>query len=95
MLLVPAGKPVDSAITALTPLLAKNDVIVDFGNEWYQKTEARQRLLEPSGVLYIGCGLSGGEHGARHGPCLMPGGQHEGWLLLKPIFEVHTPSIIQ
>jgi len=87
MLLVPAGKAVEGAISALLPMLRSKDVIIDFGNEWYENTEARQRRLEPSGIVYLGCGLSGGEHGARHGPCLMPGGGEAGWLLLQPVLE--------
>jgi len=87
MLLVPAGKPVEGAISSLMPMLQAKDVIVDFGNEWYENTEERQRRLDPTGIVYIGCGLSGGEYGARHGPCLMPGGGEAGWQLLKPLFE--------
>lgn len=88
LLLVPAGKPVEAAISSLMPLLDKGDVIVDFGNEWYQNTEARQKRVEPTGIHYVGCGLSGGGEGARRGPCLMPGGPREAWELLQPLFEV-------
>jgi hypothetical protein len=87
MLLVPAGRPVESAISSLMPHLSAGDVIVDFGNEWYEKTEERQKRIEPSGIIYVGCGLSGGESGARHGPCMMPGGGEAGWKLLQPVLE--------
>ena len=86
ILLVPAGKPVDAAISGLSKLLSKGDVIVDCGNEFYANTERRQKAMAP-GVLLMGCGLSGGESGARRGPCLMPGGPREGWVLLRPILE--------
>ncbi len=87
ILLVPAGRPVEGALTSLQPVLQPDDVIVDCGNEWYEKTEERQKRLEPTGIVYLGCGLSGGEEGARRGPCLMPGGKEAGWLLLKPLLE--------
>ena len=29
----------------------------------------------------------GGEEGARHGPSIMPGGNHEAWPYVKPIFQ--------
>ena len=87
LLLVPAGKAVEAAIEALLPLLDKGDVIVDMGNEWFQATEARQARIAPTGVLYVGCGLSGGGEGARRGPCLMPGGPREAWELLRPLLE--------
>jgi len=87
ILLVPAGRPVEGALASLQPVLQPDDVIVDCGNEWYEKTEERQKRLEPTGIVYLGCGLSGGEEGARRGPCLMPGGKEAGWLLLKPLLE--------
>ena len=88
LLLVPAGKPVEMAIDALMPLLDKGDVIVDMGNEWFQATETRQCRVMPKGILYMGCGLSGGADGARRGPCLMPSGPREGWELLQNMLEV-------
>ena len=88
LLLVPAGNAVDAVIAALRPLLSKGDLIVDMGNEWYAATERRSAQLRESGLLYMGCGTSGGESGARHGPCLMAGGARAGWELMKPIFEV-------
>ena len=35
----------------------------------------------------MGMGVSGGEKGARTGPSIMPGGDHEAWLALQPILE--------
>ena len=60
LLLVPAGKPVEAAIDSLLPLLSPGDVIVDMGNEWFHATEARQKRVAPTGIHYVGCGLSGG-----------------------------------
>ena len=36
----------------------------------------------------MGCGVSGGEEGARYGPSLMPGGAVEAWPHVKNIFQV-------
>ena len=36
----------------------------------------------------MGCGVSGGEEGARYGPSLMPGGAIEAWPHVKNIFQV-------
>lgn len=38
--------------------------------------------------------VSGGEDGARYGPSLMPGGHVEGWLHIKPIFQVGYDSCV-
>ena len=37
----------------------------------------------------MGCGVSGGEDGARYGPSLMPGGAEEAWPHVKDIFQVY------
>jgi 6-phosphogluconate dehydrogenase len=43
--------------------------------------------VEEKGLLYVGCGVSGGEEGALHGPSLMPGGSPEAWPIVRPIFQ--------
>jgi 6-phosphogluconate dehydrogenase len=45
------------------------------------------RLLESSGVLYVGTGVSGGEEGALLGPSIMPGGNAKAWPAVKPILQ--------
>jgi len=39
------------------------------------------------GIHFVGCGVSGGEEGARFGPSLMPGGSPDAWPHIKPIFQ--------
>ncbi len=87
MMLVPAGKPVDDVIASLLPLLEKGDVIIDGGNSHYTDTLRRVKSLEGTGVNFMGMGVSGGEQGARTGPSMMPGGNQEAWLHLKPVLE--------
>ena len=45
------------------------------------------KALSEKGIYFIGSGVSGGEEGARYGPSLMPGGNTEGWVHIKPIFQ--------
>jgi len=85
--MVPAGKPVDGAITSLINILEPGDLLIDGGNTFFQDTERRSKELEAKGINYIGTGVSGGEQGALWGPSIMPGGQPEAWKLVKPIFE--------
>jgi len=88
ILLVKAGAPVDATIESLLSLLEPGDAIIDGGNEWYQNTEARAKMvMEKKGVLYMGMGVSGGEEGARHGPSMMPGGNKEVWDRVQPILS--------
>lgn len=87
LMMVPAGKPVDSAIASLKPALKKGDLLIDGGNTFFLDTERRSQELEAMGIIYIGTGVSGGEQGALWGPAIMPGGQPAAWELVKPIFE--------
>ncbi len=93
MMMVPAGKPVDSAIAGLKPHLERGDLLVDGGNSYFIDTERRSAELEAAGIIYIGAGVSGGEEGALWGPSIMPGGQPEAWELVKPIFEAIAAKV--
>ncbi|XP_049885938.1 6-phosphogluconate dehydrogenase, decarboxylating [Pectinophora gossypiella] len=87
MLLVKAGFAVDEFVKKLLPLLEKGDIIIDGGNSQYTDTQKWCKELKPTGIRYIGMGVSGGEDGARYGPSLMPGGDPEAWPHVKPIFQ--------
>jgi 6-phosphogluconate dehydrogenase len=93
MLMVPAGKPVDAAISSLREALAPGDLVIDGGNTFFQDTERRSKELEAKGIHYIGTGVSGGEYGALWGPAIMPGGPQEAWLLVRPIFEAISAKV--
>src|SRR5256885_12053311 len=77
--LVNAGRPVDDVIDELTKALDRDDVIIDGGNSFFQDTQRRAAALEKIGFGFLGCGVSGGEEGALHGPSLMPGGTHQSY----------------
>ena len=87
MLLVPAGKIVDAVIDELEPLLSSGDIIIDAGNSHFTDTTARVNKLSQQGLHFFGMGISGGEDGARIGPSMMPGGDVEAYLFVKPILE--------
>ncbi len=87
LLMVKAGAPVDEFINILTPHLDKGDIIIDGGNSFYEDTERRIKSLEAKGLYFLGCGISGGEDGARHGPSMMPGGSKEAWNHVKEMLQ--------
>jgi len=93
MMLVPAGKPVDSVISELKPLLDKGDIIIDGGNSHYTDTLIRIKELEKSGFHFMGIGISGGEEGARKGPSIMPGGDKEAYKEVAPILEAVAAKV--
>jgi 6-phosphogluconate dehydrogenase len=87
MLMVKAGEAVDETIELLIPHMEAGDLIIDGGNSHFSDTTRRTRYLAGKGLLFIGTGVSGGEEGARHGPSIMPGGNPQGWPLVKEIFQ--------
>ena len=87
MILVPAGAPVDSVIRDLSPYIGKGDLIIDAGNSYFKDTDARILGLEGKGIQLLGVGVSGGEKGARRGPCIMPGGPKDAYERIRPMFE--------
>ncbi|MEQ8581605.1 MAG: NADP-dependent phosphogluconate dehydrogenase [Marinoscillum sp.] len=93
MLLVPAGKPVDSVIETLLPNLEKGDIIIDGGNSYFEDTERRITYLEEKGIHFFGAGVSGGAKGARRGPSIMPGGNKEAYEHVRTIFEAASAKV--
>ncbi len=87
LLMVPAGKAVDSAIAHLEGHLDAADILIDGGNSFFLDTERRGAALAAKGLNYVGTGVSGGEQGALWGPSIMPGGQVEAWEALAPILR--------
>ncbi len=87
MMMIPAGKPVDATIEKIRPLLDKGDVLIDGGNSWFEDTRRREAALREHAIHFVGCGVSGGEEGARFGPSLMPGGPAETWPIIRDVLE--------
>ena len=87
IMLVQAGAPVDMTIDKLSEYMEQGDIIIDGGNEWYENTERREKLLQEKGILYMGMGISGGEEGARNGPSMMPGGNYDAYKRIESIVE--------
>lgn len=87
MLLVKAGSAVDAFIEMILPYCDEGDIIIDGGNSLFTDSIRRTKYLESIGVRFIGCGVSGGEEGARNGPSMMPGGSVEAWPYVKDVFQ--------
>ncbi|WP_455169885.1 NADP-dependent phosphogluconate dehydrogenase [Aegicerativicinus sediminis] len=87
LLMVPAGTIVDTVIEELLPFLDNGDILIDGGNSFYKDSNRRYRNLKEKGLHFIGCGISGGSEGARHGCSMMPGGSRIGYNITKNIFS--------
>lgn len=93
LLMITSGYPVDATLDAIRECLEPDDAVLDGGNAAFSDTERRCRESEGK-HLFVGCGISGGEAGARYGPSIMPGGMPAAWNvvgeLLKNISAVHN-----
>ena len=87
MMMVKAGTPVDQLIEQLMPHLEPGDILIDGGNAHYPDTIRRCEYVQSLGLLYVGCGVSGGEEGALKGPSMMPGGSSAAWKQIAPILQ--------
>jgi 6-phosphogluconate dehydrogenase len=79
ILMVSAGPAVDATILELEKYVSDGDIILDGGNSFFQDTERRCQELSVRRLHYLGVGVSGGEEGALHGPCIMVGGTREAY----------------
>lgn len=93
MMLVPAGKPVDDVLADLIPMLDKDDIIIDGGNSHYTDTLRRLKFMAEKGFHFMGVGVSGGEHGARTGPSIMPGGDKDAYEKVAPILTAVSAKV--
>ncbi|MCG8329941.1 MAG: NADP-dependent phosphogluconate dehydrogenase [Chitinophagales bacterium] len=93
MLLVPAGRAVDSVIESLLPKLDEGDLIIDGGNSFFKDTNRRFESLKEKGIRFMGMGVSGGAEGARRGPSIMPGGVKEAYEVVGSILEAVSAKV--
>jgi 6-phosphogluconate dehydrogenase len=89
--MVPAGDPTESVVTALSKVLSPDDTIVDGGNSNYKDSQRRATSLEEEGVHFVDVGTSGGVWGLTEGYSLMVGGERAIVDRLRPVFETLAP----
>ncbi|MGB5354865.1 MAG: decarboxylating 6-phosphogluconate dehydrogenase [Woeseia sp.] len=91
-LMVPAGF-VDETIKELTPLLDKDDIVIDGGNSYYVDDIRRAKELSAQNIHYVDVGTSGGVWGLERGYCMMIGGEHRVVAHLDPVFATLAPGV--
>jgi 6-phosphogluconate dehydrogenase len=91
-MMVPAAG-VDATLKTLTPLLERDDVVIDGGNSYYHDDIRRAAELKPKAIHYVDVGTSGGVWGSERGYCLMIGGEDAVVRRLDPVFAALAPSV--
>jgi len=86
-LMIKSGSAVDDLLDEIVPLLSEEDIIIDGGNSYFKDTRRRALELQKRNIHYVGCGVSGGEVGARNGASLMFGGSKEAYKNLSPFLK--------
>lgn len=87
MLMVNAGKTVDTVIEHILPHLNAGDILIDGGNSNYNNTKERFDYLKSKNIHFIGAGVSGGEEGALKGPSIMPSGNKQAYKKVQSFLE--------
>lgn len=86
-LMVPAGEIVDELVDKLSHLLSAGDIVIDGGNSHYKQSLERYARLKEKGIHFLDAGTSGGMEGARHGACMMIGGDREAFDHIEPMIR--------
>jgi len=90
--MVPAGNPTESTITALAEILSPGDIIIDGGNSNYKDSIRRAEMLEEKGIFFVDVGTSGGVWGLAEGYSMMVGGESEAVDRIRPVLETLAPG---
>lgn len=86
-IMIKSGKPVEDTIKNLIPYLNKGDTIIDGGNSFYKDSIRRHDFLQKKKINFLDCGTSGGIEGARHGACMMVGGDKKTFDKIEFLFR--------
>ncbi len=85
--LMVTSSAIDEMLKKLVPYLQQGDIVIDGGNSYFEDSIKRAISLEKKGIHFLDCGTSGGIDGARHGACLMIGGNKEVFKKAELVFK--------
>ncbi|MGH9365666.1 MAG: phosphogluconate dehydrogenase (NAD(+)-dependent, decarboxylating) [Thermoanaerobaculia bacterium] len=91
-LMIPAGKPVEEAVSTLRAKLSRGDAVVDGGNSRFSDSVRRAADLAVAGIGFLDAGTSGGIWGLKNGYCLMVGGKAEDFQRVEPALRSLAPK---
>jgi len=89
--MVPAGEPTETTLSALASRMEPGDTLIDGGNSMFRDTMRRAEELAERGISLLDAGTSGGVWGLEVGYCLMVGGTRSAVSNCEPIFRTLAP----
>lgn len=78
---------VDGVLAEIKPILKKGDIVIDGGNSPYRQSIKRAKSFSKKGIAYLDIGVSGGPNGARHGACMMVGGNRIAYTYIEKLLK--------
>jgi 6-phosphogluconate dehydrogenase len=85
--MLPAGEVTNNSIEQLSKLMNKGDIIIDGSNSNFNNSIKLHEILSSKGILHLDAGCSGGPYGARHGMCIMVGGDKEAYDYVEDVLK--------
>ena len=88
-MMLPAGEVTEDMLFGsyrLVDQLSPGDILIDGANSHFHDTMKRAKMCAERGIYFLDVGTSGGPYGARHGACLMIGGDRRVYESLIPLF---------
>lgn len=92
-MMVSAGDAVESTLfgadgnPGIIEYLNSGDIVIEGVNSFYRDSQRRAAKLAEKGILMLDCGVSGGISGARHGACVMVGGDKSTYDYVESLFK--------
>lgn len=87
LLMLPAAEPTELRLAEVKQLVAKNDIVIDGANSYYQDTEAHAKDFAAAGIRFLGIGISGGIVAITQGYPLMVGGDRSAYTHVIPVLD--------
>lgn len=85
-MMLPAGKPTQEMVIALSRCLQAKDIVIDGGNSYYEDSLEHGEIFQRKGIHFFDVGTSGGIEGALHGGNFMIGGDRDVFSRIEHIF---------
>lgn len=91
-IMLPAGEPVELAISSLSRVMKRGDCVIEGGNSYYRDSVERAGQLGKKGIHFVDMGVSGGIWGEKEGYGLMFGATEEALEMILPFVQTLAPG---